>query len=139
MKKWVLWTLICTLCVTILLGAGTFFKYTGNKVKLDIPIKVYKENEYISWEENKLKENPDYDNLGIFIDLNARTLELLNLDNNQVLRMYSVAIGKSSTPSPIGNWKVIGKAKWGKGFGTRWMGLNVPWGKYHWEYISMCL
>lgn len=130
MKKWVLWTMVCSLCVTILLGSGRFFKYTGNKVKLDIPIKVYKENDYITWEENKLKENPDYDNLGIFIDLNARTLELLNLDDNEVLRIYSVAIGKSTTPSPIGNWEVIGKAKWGKGFGTRWIGLNVPWGKY---------
>ncbi|MEW8985790.1 MAG: L,D-transpeptidase family protein, partial [Bacillus sp. (in: firmicutes)] len=34
------------------------------------------------------------------------------------------------TPTPLGTWKVISKAKWGGGFGTRWMGLNVPWGTY---------
>ncbi|WP_330602875.1 L,D-transpeptidase family protein [Anaerosolibacter carboniphilus] len=30
----------------------------------------------------------------------------------------------------MGNWTIIEKSKWGKGFGTRWMGLNVPWGRY---------
>ncbi|HHU31676.1 MAG: L,D-transpeptidase family protein [Zhaonellaceae bacterium] len=46
-------------------------------------------------------------------------------------KQYPVAIGKSSTPSPVGEWKVINKSKeWGSGFGTRWIGLNVPWGIY---------
>jgi len=31
----------------------------------------------------------------------------------------------------VGEWKVISKSKeWGSGFGTRWIGLNVPWGIY---------
>lgn len=46
-------------------------------------------------------------------------------------KQYPVAIGKASTPSPIGEWKVINKSReWGSGFGTRWIGLNVPWGIY---------
>ena len=44
---------------------------------------------------------------------------------------FPIAIGKAETPSPVGNWKIINKAvNWGTGFGTRWMGLNVPWGVY---------
>ncbi|MBB6216869.1 hypothetical protein HNQ80_002974 [Anaerosolibacter carboniphilus] len=34
MKKWLLWTIICILCVTILLFVGKFFSYTGNKIRV---------------------------------------------------------------------------------------------------------
>lgn len=128
LRKWLLWTMVCIMFVTILLSSGTLFDYTGNKVKVDKPIRVY--NEYAEWEEKRIKENPDYNNLAVFIDINDKTLEVFNVDSNEVLRKYRIASGKPSTPSPIGNWKIIGKAKWGKGFGTRWMGLNIPWGKF---------
>ncbi|MBF8984147.1 L,D-transpeptidase family protein [Lutibacter sp. B2] len=77
-----------------------------------------------------MRQNPDYQNLFIFIDINDKTLELINLDTNEIVHTYSIASGKEETPSPIGDWKVVEKSQWGKGFGTRWMGLNVPWGKY---------
>ena len=99
-------------------------------MKFNIPILSYNQNEYINWEESKMRQNPDYKNLFIFIDINDKTLELINLDTNEIVNTYPIASGKPETPSPIGDWKVIGKSKWGKGFGTRWMGLNVPWGKY---------
>lgn len=52
-------------------------------------------------------------------------------EGDQVLKTFPVGVGKGSTPSPIGEFKVIQKsAGWGGGFGTRWMGLNVPWGIY---------
>jgi len=38
--------------------------------------------------------------------------------------------GRYDTPSPVGYWKIISKSQWGGGFGERWLGLNVPWGKY---------
>lgn len=58
-------------------------------------------------------------------------LRLIVLDDNEPFMVFPIAIGRSSTPSPIGNFKVVHKAvNWGTGFGTRWMGLNVPWGKY---------
>ncbi len=63
----------------------------------------------------------------IVIDVNTRTLVLYE-DGQEVCR-YPVAVGKSKTPTPIGEWKVVHKAlNWGNGFGSRWMGLNVPWG-----------
>lgn len=86
--------------------------------------------EYGLWEEKKMKENPDYKNLAIFIDINSKTLELINLDNTEVVKRYMIATGKQNTPSPVGSWRVTNKGSWGRGFGTRWMGLNVPWGKY---------
>ncbi|MEQ8200476.1 MAG: peptidoglycan-binding protein [Syntrophomonadaceae bacterium] len=52
-------------------------------------------------------------------------------EGEQVLKTFPIGVGKSSTPSPVGEFKVIQKsAGWGGGFGTRWMGLNVPWGIY---------
>jgi len=65
----------------------------------------------------------------IVIDVAARNLVLYE-DDQEVCR-YPVAVGKSKTPTPIGEWKVIHKSSgWGNGFGTRWMGLNVSWGIY---------
>lgn len=34
LKKWLLWTIICILCVTVLLFVGRFFSYTGNKIRV---------------------------------------------------------------------------------------------------------
>jgi hypothetical protein len=46
-------------------------------------------------------------------------------------KAYPVAIGKRKTPTPIGDFTVIDKhINWGTGFGTRWIGLSVPWGMY---------
>lgn len=67
--------------------------------------------------------------LSIVIDLNKRQL-FLYADGN-LHKTYPVAIGKGKTPSPVGEWKIVNKSRnWGGGFGTRWMGLNVPWGIY---------
>ncbi|WP_243141183.1 L,D-transpeptidase family protein [Alkaliphilus pronyensis] len=57
------------------------------------------------------------------------------LNGNVLIKQYTIASGKISSPSPLGYWKVTSKARWGSGFGTRWMGLNVPWGKCQQEYI----
>lgn len=65
----------------------------------------------------------------IVIDTATRTLVLYE-DEKEVCR-FPVAVGKSSTPSPKGEWRVVHKSVgWGNGFGSRWMGLNVPWGIY---------
>ncbi|QZY57543.1 L,D-transpeptidase family protein [Crassaminicella profunda] len=114
----------------MLLYTGSFFKYTGNKVKLNASAKIHIGNEYVGWEEKKIKENPNYENLWILIDINEKRLELIDLERKEILKKYRIASGKPSTPSPIGSWKIIRKGRWGEGFGTRFMGLNVPWGKY---------
>lgn len=65
----------------------------------------------------------------IEVKVQERVLELLN--NGEIYKKYRIAVGKSSTPSPIGEWNIVWKDyNWGTGFGTRWMGLNVPWGVY---------
>lgn len=84
--------------------------------------------EYNQWEVNMIKENPDYENVKILIDISENRLYLLN--NNELIKSYSVATGKKETPTPLGSWKVISKSGMGGGFGTRWMGLNVPWGQF---------
>ena len=56
---------------------------------------------------------------------------LFNNATKKIDKEYKIAGGKPSTPSPLGTWEITEKEKnWGKGFGTRWMALNVPWGKY---------
>ena len=50
--------------------------------------------------------------------------------DGELIKTYPVSGGKSTTPSPTGNWKIISKDTWGEGFGGAWLGFNVPWGKY---------
>jgi len=53
------------------------------------------------------------------------------LEDGEPFKTFPCAVGKPSTPSPVGEWKIVHKGgKWGGGFGDRWMGLNVPWGVY---------
>ena len=72
-------------------------------------------------------EPPEY--VSILIDLEKLTLTIM--EGNHPFKQFPVAIGKPSTPSPIGEWKITSK-EYDKGgaFGARWMGLNVPWGDY---------
>lgn len=69
-------------------------------------------------------------NLSILIEIDSKLLYLIDTDTNDIVKKYSVATGKPETPTPIGSFKIIHKAIWGEGFGTRWMGLDVPWGRY---------
>ena len=65
----------------------------------------------------------------IEIDLVKHTLTVFS--DNQQIKKFPVGVGKSSTPSPLGEWKITQKSlNWGNGFGSRWMRLNVPWGIY---------
>lgn len=67
-------------------------------------------------------------NYCIYIQIDEHKLYLL--ENGKKIKEYPIAAGKSDTPSPLGYWKIVEKSTWGRGFGGRWMGLNVPWGKY---------
>jgi Uncharacterized protein conserved in bacteria len=62
------------------------------------------------------------------IDIKKRVLKLF-YDNNFV-KQYPVAVGKSSTPTPLGHWTIIMKGLWGEQFGGHFMQLSVPWGIY---------
>lgn len=65
----------------------------------------------------------------IWVDPQQNKLSLV-IDGT-IVKQYPVALGKTSTPTPVGEWKVVNKFEnWGSGFGTRWIGLDVPWGVY---------
>lgn len=80
------------------------------------------------------------------IDVSERTLSVYGGDD-QLIKTYRVAVGMAAHPTPIGNFRIINKAKnptwnppdsaWAAGMGpvppgpgnplgTRWMGLNSP-------------
>lgn len=67
----------------------------------------------------------------VSIEIDLIKHRLIVFQDGDIIKEYPVGVGKSSTPSPLGEWKVVNKGlNWGNGFGTRWMGLNVPWGIY---------
>jgi lipoprotein-anchoring transpeptidase ErfK/SrfK len=65
----------------------------------------------------------------ITINVNARTLTLFR--NGKWYKSYKVAVGKPSTPTPRGTFKIVEKAiNPGGPFGVRWLGLSAPGGDY---------
>jgi hypothetical protein len=77
---------------------------------------------------DQMKSPPDGE---ISILINPVTRRLVVYVNGTPYHAYPVAIGKLETPTPIGDFKVAEKhVNWGNGFGTRWIGLDVPWGIY---------
>ncbi|MCW2279165.1 L,D-transpeptidase family protein [Heliophilum fasciatum] len=67
----------------------------------------------------------------IRLSINLPKHRLTLFIDNQRYKEYPIAIGKKQTPSPVGDWTIVDKQKhWGGGLGTRWLGLNVPWGTY---------
>lgn len=64
----------------------------------------------------------------LVIDTDHRTITVYS--QGTVFKQFPCAVGKASTPTPLGEWAVREKARWGGGFGTRWLGLSVPFGIY---------
>lgn len=76
---------------------------------------------------NKL--TPPAGEVSIVIDTIRRRLMIFS--DNVYHAQFPIAIGKSNTPSPIGNWSILNKGiNKAEYLGTRWLGLNVPWGTY---------
>mgnify|MGYP000222445856 CR=1 FL=1 len=51
--------------------------------------------------------------------------------DGELWRHYPIAVGKGRSPSPVGEWKIVEKPiPLAPELGTRWLGLNVPWGNY---------
>lgn len=73
-------------------------------------------------------ENPKKNPYSIEINTSQRILKLLI--NKQVIKEYSVAVGKPSTPTPKGSWIITQKALWGEQFGGYFMRLSIPTGIY---------
>nr|WP_236932747.1 L,D-transpeptidase [Geosporobacter ferrireducens] len=61
----------------------------------------------------------------ITVNTTSRTLTLYR--NDQWFKSYPVAVGKTSTPTPKGTFKIVNKSvNPGGPFGARWMGLSKP-------------
>lgn len=75
-----------------------------------------------------LPHNRNKDDVHILIDINEK--QLYAVSNDHILAKFPIASGKPDTPSPLGDFMIIQKSKWGEGFGSSWLGLNVPWGIY---------
>lgn len=55
----------------------------------------------------------------VLIDVEESKLYLF--EDTKCIKIYSCSGGKWSTPSPIGTWTIVEKAKWGEGFGGSWL------------------
>src|SRR5687768_4142701 len=54
-----------------------------------------------------------------------RLLELY--EGTERISYYPIAVGKKSTPTPLGHYTIIAKTIFPGGvFGSRWMGLSIP-------------
>lgn len=61
----------------------------------------------------------------IIVSLSAKTLSLYR--EGKFVKTYPVAIGKPTTPSPVGTFTIVNKQiNPGGPYGTRWMGLSEP-------------
>ena len=90
---------------------------------------------YEYWDDLELAAIPNQTekapagSISIVIKTSTRVLELYN--DGKVYKRYRIAVGKSETPTPIGDWRVIWKAHRSADIlGTRFLGLDVPWGGY---------
>lgn len=90
---------------------------------------------YEYWDELELAAIPNQTQqaptggITIVIKIPARVLEVYN--DGKLYKQYRVAVGQSDTPTPIGDWRVIWKShRSGDVLGTRFLGLDVPWGGY---------
>ena len=89
---------------------------------------VYDEMDLTLAEKQAVKPPPTGE-ISITIKINSRVLELYNDD--QLYKRYRIAVGKSESPSPVGEWIIRDKFYSPKEIlGTRWLSLNVPWGSY---------
>ena len=65
----------------------------------------------------------------VWIDLDQKRLTVY--ENGAAAAVYPIASGTVDTPSPVGVFRVTSRfATELSGFGTRFLGLNVPWGTY---------
>ncbi|EGD49251.1 ErfK/YbiS/YcfS/YnhG family protein [Ruminiclostridium papyrosolvens DSM 2782] len=57
-----------------------------------------------------------------------RSLHKLTLYRDSIVfKNYPVAVGKPSTPTPVGTFRIVNRAiNPGGPFGARWLGLNAP-------------
>lgn len=110
--------MVCFLFILVLI-----FIISGNYIYNIYEIQNSGEDNY-TYSKNKVE---DYT---IIIDVDIKRLDLVGNFSNEIIKSYPIATGKPNSPTPLGTFKIVEKAKWGEGFGTRWMEIDAPWGIY---------
>lgn len=65
----------------------------------------------------------------ILISIHQKSLSLYR--GTELIKRYAVATGTGDTPTPIGTFRISNRFSGDLGgFGTRFLGLNVPWGHF---------
>ena len=65
----------------------------------------------------------------ILIEVDRKRLTLYQ--GKEALHTYTVATGTRETPTPLGTYRINSRfASEMSGFGTRFLGINVPWGQF---------
>lgn len=65
----------------------------------------------------------------VWIDLDQKRLTVY--ENGAETAAFPIASGARDTPSPLGVFRIVSRFSTEmSGFGTRFLGLNVPWGSY---------
>lgn len=70
----------------------------------------------------------------ILVDVEDSKLFLF--ENEELIKIYKCSGGKWSTPSPIGTWTIVSKAKWGEGFRTE-VGWDLMFLGDNLEYMEL--
>lgn len=68
---------------------------------------------------------------GVLIWIELDQKRLIVYENGEEKAVFPIASGAADTPSPVGVFRVNRRFTTSlSGFGTRFLGLNVPWGQY---------
>lgn len=67
-------------------------------------------------DKNKAIETSSNINSSYEILVDVEDSRLFLFENKELIKEYKCSGGKWSTPSPIGTWQIVTKAKWGEGF-----------------------
>jgi lipoprotein-anchoring transpeptidase ErfK/SrfK len=90
---------------------------------------TYKMNDSFNSSDAAAYTDNDPPAYSIVINTKSRTLTLLK--DGAPLKSYPAAVGKPSTPTPKGSYRIINKeVNPGGPFGVRWLGMNIPGGGY---------
>ncbi|HHY37094.1 MAG TPA: L,D-transpeptidase family protein [Firmicutes bacterium] len=108
---------------------------------------------HLAWVEEKAVVEqplpPPQGEISILVDTDA--LILIVYADGEPYKIYPVAVGKWTTPTPLGEWQINSMSSvWEGPFGARWLGLSCPFGNYGihgtdnpasigWEVSSGCI
>lgn len=84
-----------------------------------------------TWNALDMGQNSQTSDRTYRIVIDTEKFNLTLFAGGNVQAVYPVAVGKPSTPTPLGDWKITEKlVNPGGPFGARWMRINVSWGGY---------